>query len=910
MKHESFSFISMALPGDTFRLIDFESTGGLSQFFEATVNLVSTSKHLDFDEILENPATIKLTREHDTIYANGVLREFVQLHAVGPYVFYRAVMVPKLWRLSLTHHNQVFLNQTVPQILAQTLQDGGLLKTDFEFRLARNYAALEYVCQCNETHYNFFCRWLESQGMYYYFQDGQTNTKLIVTDTSIAHAEAQQGAEAIYSPPTGLDQAVKQNVVSSFSCQQRVVPATVMLKSYNYHMPSLDIAAQAQAVDSGIGQVYKYGERVETPSEAKELSKIRAEELRCRRRRYSGESTVPFIRAGHIFHLKNHYNEQFNRAYMTTHVKHFGSQASFLLSGLGLPVPQETPFYHNSFEAIEADVQFRPERVTPKPRVYGMLNAHIDAAGTGQYAELDEQGRYRVLLPFDLSGRHDGKASHWLRMAQPYTGAGFGMHFPLHKGAEVLLSFIHGDPDQPIIIAAVPNPETPSVLNNTNQTSCQIRSAGGNLLSMQDHEGNQRIVLASGDGGSKLICGSLDSGSPTVAATGCGSAISMFSNLNNQLSTYFMSASDLGSTLMSSFSYSAYSGAVIPSLLIHLSQSWAANMEQREGKGEHSAYGSALPTALSLASTSINALVQNWIRISMFKMLAKLGVQDSGFKKRAKDIVTTIGKCKSLWNYTTGISSSYGVQLFSNMPHLGKWEPGKYTTGFIDPRMASFMFLSKGGPDVLVAATYGVVDVVGVKGVNLFSDNGVINVEGANVDIRGDSHVRLYSEQGPLKGAVTITMPGPPHEGVDGDAQEPEQPPTEGNVLINFATSKITLAETAISVKALEKVTLAAGANALDNSITLDYQINDVTVRAAREICLVSSNVSVGDAGKRGLIKVNGKDITASASQDLTLSANKGLALKAQQGASVTGQNVQISSKTTVTIKGQKMKIL
>lgn len=909
MKHESFSFISMALPGDTFRLIDFESVGGLSQVFEATVNLVSTSKSLDFDEILENPVTIKLRREKDTIYANGVLREFVQLNALGPYVFYRAVMVPKLWRLTLTHHNQVFLNMSVPKILEQTLLDGGLNKTEFEFRLSRAYPALEYVCQCRETHYNFFCRWLENLGMYFYFQDGETNTKLIITDTSISHAEAKQGADAVYSPPSGLDQTVKENVVSSFSCQQRMVPAAVKLKSYNYRTPSLDIAGQTQAVDGGMGEFYEYGDHIETPSEAKEMSKIRAEELLCRRRRYIGESTVPYIRAGHVFHLKDHYNEQFSRAYMTVKVRHKGSQASYLLAGLGLPAPDHVPFYQNSFEAIEDDIQFRPERNTPKPRIYGTLNARIDAAGTGQYAELDEQGRYKVLLPFDLSGRQGGKASHWLRMAQPYTGDGFGMHFPLHKGAEVLLTFIDGDPDLPIISAAVPNPETANVLNNTNQTSCQIRSAGGNLLSMQDHEGSQRIVMASGDGGAKLLFGSLDSGSATAQTVGCGSTISMLSGLNNQLSTYFMSVSELGSALMSSFSYSAYSGAVIPSLLLHLSQGWAANMEERESKGEYSPYSSALPTALSLASISISALMQNWIRISMFKMLAKVGVQDSGFKRRAKDIVTNIGKCKSLASYAVGLTSSYGVQLFSNMPHLGKWEPGKYTTGWIDPRMASYLFLNKGGPDVLVAATNGVVDLVGVKGVNLFSDNGVINVEGANVDVRGDANVRLYCEQGPLKGSVSISVPGPPLEGVGGDAQEPQQPPTEGNVLITFGTSKITVAETSISVQALEKFTLTAGPNGFENSLTMSDENESTTLKAVDCLNLVASRVVLGGEDAN-LIKMSSKQISATAQQNLTLNANQGITLNAKQTASVSGQAVQLASKSTVTIKGQKTKIL
>ena len=149
--------------------------------------------------------------------------------------------------------------------------------------------------------------------------------------------------------------------------------------------------------------------------------------------------------------------------------------------------------------AIPADVQFRPKFNAKKPKFNGTLNAKIDAAGSGQYAELDEQGRYKVILPFDLSGRKDGKASTWLRMAQPYAGTDHGMHFPLHKGTEVLLNFMDGDPDRPFVTAAVPNPETPSVIGDINSTMSGIKSAGGNEFHMEDSDGHQRIIMKAGN---------------------------------------------------------------------------------------------------------------------------------------------------------------------------------------------------------------------------------------------------------------------------------------------------------------------------------------------------------------------------------------------------------------------------
>ena len=124
------------------------------------------------------------------------------------------------------------------------------------------------------------------------------------------------------------------------------------------------------------------------------------------------------------------------------------------------------------------------------------MNAHIDAAGSGQYAEVDNQGRYKVILPFDLNSAMGGKASSWLRMAQPYAGENHGMHFPLHKGTEVLLTFIDGDPDRPIIAAAVPNPITPSPVNSSNSTQSRITTAGGNKLHMEDQQGGEGMSAA------------------------------------------------------------------------------------------------------------------------------------------------------------------------------------------------------------------------------------------------------------------------------------------------------------------------------------------------------------------------------------------------------------------------------
>jgi type VI secretion system secreted protein VgrG len=125
------------------------------------------------------------------------------------------------------------------------------------------------------------------------------------------------------------------------------------------------------------------------------------------------------------------------------------------------------------------------------------MSAKIDASGSGQYAEIDDMGRYKVKLPLDLSDKKDGKASRYVRMMQPYAGGGMGMHFPLHKGTEVALMFLDGDPDRPIIAGAIPNPDTASPVAGSNQTQCKIHTGGGNTITIEDQDGAQRMVMFS-----------------------------------------------------------------------------------------------------------------------------------------------------------------------------------------------------------------------------------------------------------------------------------------------------------------------------------------------------------------------------------------------------------------------------
>ncbi|PTN36719.1 type VI secretion system Vgr family protein [Desulfonatronum sp. SC1] len=501
LKENAFTFVSQALPEDTFTVVRFSGEEGLSTLYRFEILLVSEKEDVDLTAVLQNPATLtikgRFSGAEDLPY-HGILSSFEQMHQAGEYVFYRAELRPKAWWLTLTHHNQIFLNKKLHEYLSEVLEDGGLLHgLDFEFQLQEKETPREYVCQYGESHFAFVSRWMEWDGIYYWFEQGEQGEKLIASDTLIAHVPLSGHETMTYSPPSGLDAGEADHVIKRFTLKQSPLPKNVLLKDYNYMKPSLDLEGKAPVQDGGRGEIYLYGENFLDKSEGDHLAKIRAEEYRCREKVFHGLSSIPALRPGYAFQMQRHFREEFNQGYLTTHVRHEGSQEHYLLSGLGLTDldAKDDLFYRNTFECIPASTQFRPPRATPKPRMAGTLSAKVDAAGSGKYAELDKHGRYKVILPFDLSGRKEGKASAYLRMMQPYAGEGMGFHAPLHKGTEVLLSFIEADPDRPVIAGAVPNPETPSPVNDANQTQVRLLSGGGNVMHMEDEEGKQRMLM-------------------------------------------------------------------------------------------------------------------------------------------------------------------------------------------------------------------------------------------------------------------------------------------------------------------------------------------------------------------------------------------------------------------------------
>ena len=490
-----FTFVSQGLPEDTFSVVEFKGTEGISRLYEFDITLASDDPEIDLKGVLQNPAILTTKGSDQDLSIHGILGQFEQLHEVKGHYFYRALLVPRLWQADLYRENQLFLDKTVPDIIEEILKQAGLTTQDYKLKLTNKYPPWEYICQYRETDFDFISRWMEREGIYFFFQQGEGSEKLIITDSSTAHEDIRGNATIPFTPPSGI--VPEKEAIFTFLCRQKRLPNKVILKDYNYRKPSLDLKAEAEVDASGRGDVYFYGEHFKTPQEGNGLAKIRAEEIKCRENVYHGESTAPNLCPGFFYELEDHYRQSYNQKYLIVEVEHEGHQTGSLWAGVEkeLAKGEKKLAYANNFTAIRSDVQFRPERTTPKSRFYGTMNATIDAAGIGEYAELDDLGRYKVKLPFDQSDMEGGKASRYVRMQQPYAGTEHGMHFPLHKGTEVLLTFVDGDPDRPVIAGAVPNPETASPVTAANQTESVIQTGGNNKIRIQDFLGSERIIM-------------------------------------------------------------------------------------------------------------------------------------------------------------------------------------------------------------------------------------------------------------------------------------------------------------------------------------------------------------------------------------------------------------------------------
>jgi len=460
---------------DELRIVSITGTEKISELFEFDVEIVSMNVELSPDDVAGATASLVFEAEGQEIrQIHGMIaRVEDRLDTEVEYRTFVLKLVPRAWRLMMVEMQEIYLQMSVPDIIRQKLDLVGLGE-DVEFMMNDEYPVRDFVVQYRETDVAFISRLTEHLGISFSFDHHSGTDRIVFTDHTYGFREHAEDPEVPFR-----SRGDKRDVFQIKSVTQ-IIPATYAVQDYNYRTPHVDLNSAHELESGYAGGVIEYGTHFKTTQEGDKFAQIRAEERQSTRQVFEGSSDRCTFSAGTRMHLGEHAHLG-DVNLLLIEVRHRISQSVERSGG------RRSLSYSNTFRAVSAEQRFRPARVTPRPRISGILSGIVNAADSpGRLAKIDEQGRYDIQFIFDTAASAKEKASHAVRMAQPHAGPGYGTHFPLKPGIEVLLVFIDGDPDRPIIVASVPNPMTPSPVNATNSTKNQIKTRSGILFEIDD----------------------------------------------------------------------------------------------------------------------------------------------------------------------------------------------------------------------------------------------------------------------------------------------------------------------------------------------------------------------------------------------------------------------------------------
>jgi type VI secretion system secreted protein VgrG len=385
---------------------------------------------------------------------------------------FRLVVVPLAFRLTLIETSDIFMKMTVPQILQRKF-DLVRLTDEMELRLTGTYPEREFVVQYNEPDLTFASRLAEHVGISFYFDHSGDRDKIVFTDHAAGFVLGDDTPEIRYRTRG------EERDVFELSAATSLVPGYYAVRDHNYRTPQIDLTSEFQLPVGTSGGAIEYGGHFKTPEEGVALARVRAEERQTSQLVYTGRSDVPELGAGGVYTLEGHPDLDSPKL-LITEIEH---QGTFVVGGAG---PQGKTGYLNSFRAIPAERTFRPARTTPRPQMTGFITGIIEplAPGAHRLGAIDEQGRYVVRFLFDTTAPGERQASRPVRMLQQHAGENYGTHFPLRPGTEVLIGFVNGDPDRPVIVGAVPNPQKPSPVNGRHPGLHRIKTETGIMIDM------------------------------------------------------------------------------------------------------------------------------------------------------------------------------------------------------------------------------------------------------------------------------------------------------------------------------------------------------------------------------------------------------------------------------------------
>ncbi len=491
--------IETPLGKDVLLLRGFSGQEGVSRLSNFDLDLLSHDPDIKFEDIIGKRVTLRVTLGSEKKrYFNGFISRFSQTGSDRGLANYRATMVPWTWFLTRTSDCRIFQKKTIPAIIEQVFKDLGF--TDYKLQLQGSFEPRDYCVQYRETDFNFVSRLMEQYGLLYFFEHEKDKHTLVIADDPSAHQPCPEQQDAKWDPQGSG--ALAEDVITSFQWEQTLRPGKYAVTDYNFETPSTSLDAEMKTTIEVGGnsklEIYDFPGEYTKKKEGEAIAKLRMEEEEAQYFVASGTSSCRAFTSGYRFDLKDYVRKDMNQAYVLTSLHHTATVGgTYTTTTIG----KDESAYTNSFTCIPHKVPFRPPQVTPKPVIQGVQTAVV-VGKAGEEIWTDNYGRVKVQFHWDREGKYDEFSSCWTRISQNWAGKQWGAMFLPRIGQEVIVEFIEGNPDWPIITGRVYNAEQmPPYPLPGEQTKSTIKSnsskggAGSNELRFEDKKGGEEIYL-------------------------------------------------------------------------------------------------------------------------------------------------------------------------------------------------------------------------------------------------------------------------------------------------------------------------------------------------------------------------------------------------------------------------------
>ncbi len=479
------------------RVVELKGEEAISEPFHLDLVIAVEDEALKDGGLLGQGACLTLLSPDDSEprFLHGVVASIRQREYVHRFILYDVEVVPRLWLLQYRITSRIFQDRTTAQIVEEVLLDAGIPADEFHFALRREGHRREYCVQYRESDFNFISRLLEEEGLFYFFQHSQGGHHMVIADDGAAYEPVAPPSELYFRDPGALVSDTTH--IQYFVFGEQLQPTAVSLADYDFTRPQLDLGVTSERGGGWSLDVYDYPGRYDNAEVGHAFAENRLQAFAARSALGRGESDVHRLCPGYRFRLEDHPGGGFNREYLLTRVRHEGEQSQ-ALEELAAERPAS---YANQFWVVPAESSFRPLLRARKPRIDGVQTA-IVTGPEGEEIYCDRFGRVKVRFHWDRSGAADETSSCWVRVSQAMAGTEFGALFTPRVGQEVVVSFIDGDPDRPLITGSVyhgdnlppyalPEEKTKSALRSRSSPAAE----GFNEIRFEDLAGEEELFF-------------------------------------------------------------------------------------------------------------------------------------------------------------------------------------------------------------------------------------------------------------------------------------------------------------------------------------------------------------------------------------------------------------------------------